>query len=361
MYVFVMSVMVRFEYFEPFELFENSKLKSFIYIDIVKELYPNYKRPEGMNDGEYEVIKKAVTKYHIDPNLIRNGNHVIEMIRYSLERNYSLPILTLFTTWASDPEKYECHNNTVLNWMSFYPIIQPVIFTTEKNLTKEVTNKGWLALPVRKAGRLNKLPVLRTMFSDVKKIVKSKFYSYSNSDILFTGNLIHTLFTIMTYNFTSKDVILIIGQRTNIFNVTKQEASAWETIRTVAQSRGKIYLSWAIDYFISSDNYPWDRIPDVVVGRPAFDNWIVWYTKKKNYTTIDATATLLAVHQTTKAGNLEGHHHPDRLYNRKVIGKHYKRVRWSTGITSCATNVTIYSQKYGINILKRPLKRSCKP
>ena len=32
----------------------------------------------------------------------------------------------------------------------------------------------------------------------------------------------------------------------------------------------------AIDFFISSrDGYPWQHIPNMVIGRVAYDNWLV--------------------------------------------------------------------------------------
>jgi hypothetical protein len=56
---------------------------------------------------------------------------------------------------------------------------------------------------------------------------------------------------------------------------------------------------------------PWKDCPEVVVGRVAYDNWLVLNANKRRHTTIDATRTLLALHQTTKKGNGEGRSHPN--------------------------------------------------
>jgi hypothetical protein len=41
----------------------------------------------------------------------------------------------------------------------------------------------------------------------------------------------------------------------------------------------------------------WKYIPDLVVGRPIIDNWLVWYSRMTNSKIIDSTFTALALHQ----------------------------------------------------------------
>ena len=47
-------------------------------------------------------------------------------------------------------------------------------------------------------------------------------------------------------------------------------------------------------------NYPWDKIPEVVVGRLNYDSFLVLNAVKSGHMAIDATKTVLAVHQTTE-------------------------------------------------------------
>ena len=39
----------------------------------------------------------------------------------------------------------------------------------------------------------------------------------------------------------------------------------------------------AIDYFVFRKN-SLKNIPDFVVGRPGYDNWLIWYARRKLYT-----------------------------------------------------------------------------
>ena len=72
----------------------------------------------------------------------------------------------------------------------------------------------------------------------------------------------------------------------------------------ILSKTGKLFTAWGEDYFITNSNYPWKDCPEVVVGRVAYDNWLVLNANKRRHTTIDATRTLLALHQTTKKGKV---------------------------------------------------------
>jgi hypothetical protein len=51
----------------------------------------------------------------------------------------------------------------------------------------------------------------------------------------------------------------------------------------------------------------------VAIGRVAYDNWLVMNANKRRHTTLDATRTLIALHQTTRKGDYEGRSHPNRI------------------------------------------------
>ncbi|XP_069113165.1 uncharacterized protein [Argopecten irradians] len=254
----------------------------------------------------------------------------------------STTLLTLFTSWYIKAEKYICHNNTIRNWNSLKPSVKPIIFTNNNIISKEVRKKGWNSLPVHQASF--GIPVLKFMYRDVLKVAKSHFYGYSNGDIIFTSTLIHTLTAVVNSTVIPKDrPIMIIGRRTNVLNVTPEEASSEESVSKTARKRGKLFTDYAEDYFITTADYPWGDIPEVVIGRRAYDNWLVLNARKRKHITIDATQTLLAVHQTTKAGNKEGHHSLHAELNHSLLSRLYKSLNYAAGRTSCAEYYTCYN------------------
>ncbi|XP_069113653.1 uncharacterized protein [Argopecten irradians] len=269
-------------------------------------------------------------------------------------------LLTLFTSWPTKAEKYTCHNNTLRNWAQLKPHIQPVLFTQETLLAEEATEKGWAVLPVRKAGR--GVPILKYMYKDAMERYNSTFYAFSNGDILYSQSLIETLQTVLKSSQIPKGKpMMIIGRRTNVPDVTSAEAVSGDKVQKTAKVRGKIFTVWAEDYFITSANYPWKDIPEVVIGRRAYDNWLVSNARKQKHVTIDATDTLVALHQTTKAGNQEGFKADNPEYNHNLLRRMYRHLHYAAGLTSCADYYTRYRDNKRIQILKRTAPKVCSP
>jgi hypothetical protein len=272
--------------------------------------------------------------------------------------NANKTLLTLFTTWKASSEKYTCHNNTVNNWNLLKPFVQPIMFTNEADLSCRLAKMGWKVLPISKEQK--GVPVLKQMFLDTISTYNSTFYAYANGDILFTDTLLITLMATLNSNINKSQSLMIIGRRTNVDNVTSTNAENQSTLMETVVSRGSLFTTWGEDYFITMKNFPWKDIPEVIVGRPAYDNWLVLDARKRG-NVIDATETLLAVHQTTIHGNYEGVKHQDKDYNHNLLVKMYRHLHYAAGRTSCAEFITRYNTSDIPNIQRRTINQRCFP
>jgi hypothetical protein len=102
----------------------------------------------------------------------------------------------------------------------------------------------------------------------------------------------------------------MVGRRTNV-NTTKLydgvELSS-ERLAEIAQNE-TLFITDAQDYFITTwGGFPWGSIPNFVVGRIGYDNWLLVTAITKEIPLVDLTETLLAVHQSDATGNFAGHH-----------------------------------------------------
>ncbi|KAK3579568.1 hypothetical protein CHS0354_010454 [Potamilus streckersoni] len=291
---------------------------------------------EGMLSTSSSMPSSFIT-FHLQNILSQSSERIREIMT-----NRTKPLLTLFTSWNDSQDKYLVHNITSVNWLSLRPFVVPVVFTNESAVIEACNNSGWMTLPVRVAAAEG-VPVLKYMYIDAMKKIDSDFYAYSNSDILFTDTLIKTLFGVLAHNSSSEHHTFIIGKRTNVDNVTMVEGSSWIELAKVAKKRGKVFTGYAEDYFITSSSYPWKDIPEVVIGRRAYDNWLVLNARKQKHHVIDASDTILAVHQTTKAGNFEGHGHKNGEYNHKLLAKLYKSIRYGSGELASICSVLVFS------------------
>ena len=66
----------------------------------------------------------------------------------------------------------------------------------------------------------------------------------------------------------------------------------WERVKTDSNK----HACTGIDYFVYKKNQ-WGEIPDFVIGRPGYDNWLIWKARRNLIPVIDASKEILAVHQ----------------------------------------------------------------
>ena len=268
------------------------------------------------------------------------------------------PLLTLFTTWNNSKENFARRNTTVSNWAQLTPQIIPVLFTNDQGLQRNVEQKGWRTLPVLKS-QIG-IPVLKNMYLEAMKQFNSTFYAYANGDILFTDTLLTFLMSINKNETLLSNTLLIVGQRTNVKNVSAEEAVNFDLLKNASTTRGKLFTTWAEDYFITTKKFPWSNMPSVVVGRRAYDNFLVLESIKQHFIVIDATKTILAIHHTTNAGNFENRKKAQSDFNAALISKFYNSttVNYFKGRVGCANH---YSDtlKNGTNIVRKKISIAC--
>ena len=161
-------------------------------------------------------------------------------------------------------------------------------------------------------------PVFQSLIQhvDAKCADSAHFIAYANADILFDDSLVQSLQALKAWIETQQHPhkIMVVGQRSNHWLKGPLRATNLSLLPS------ELFVAGAQDYFVLSRNYFSSmQFPKYVIGRPSYDNSLVDWAYH-HATLIDATLTLNAVHQTTAAGNAEGHSptNPDYLYNIKL-------------------------------------------
>ncbi|KAL3855425.1 hypothetical protein ACJMK2_014636 [Sinanodonta woodiana] len=322
--------------------------------------------------------KEVLTHQHLD-NIVVTGASVLqaENFKHNSKTSFSndvnnefknRPIITLFTSFktdlAMDPEKELVYNNTLYNWQTLRPHAQLIYFTMETSAVDKVILFDWNIHPLIPPSE-NGIPIIKDMYLQANKIYITSWYGYFNGDILLTDDILETLEYVSNVSDTFRNAsILITGRRINVLNVTSEEVRSKNGIKESASSRGSLYEIDAEDYFITNIFFPWSKIPEFVIGRAGYDNWIVGHARCDLATiVIDATETITAVHQTTsKGGNKEGHAHGNTKYNFELIQRLRLPKRFLQGLTTCAEWRTFRTLKTGrIELVRRDdLHKNCK-
>jgi len=152
------------------------------------------------------------------------------------------------------------------------------------------------------------VPVFRSFFRQAETLVpEARSYTYVNGDILPEPTFFQTVDAWLEQQQQQQpqqqlEHFLMVGQRTNV------DWQAQYKVQDFDQhfQRGELFVEYAEDYFVvSHGTIAWDEIPPFVIGRRAYDNWLVAFAHfHPNISLIDMTRTARVIHQTDEDGNV---------------------------------------------------------
>lgn len=158
-------------------------------------------------------------------------------------------------------------------------------------------------------------PFCQDVFKKAQEISKHNVNAYVNGDIMLTDSFIDGIKCSSKFNH-----FLIIGQRCDL---DVDQIIEFEDNWISALGKGVLHGVTGIDYFVFK-RLDWICIPSLVLGRVAWDNWFVYTAIKRGHVVIDATNTILAIHQNHKYkidGDIVIQKGPEAISNRKVADK----------------------------------------
>ena len=232
-----------------------------------------------------------------------------------------------FTTFKAAKNRHLIHLNTLVNWAKFIPFMQPVLFSSKINQEYDsiARDLGWHVYQIPRTNEYG-TPYISDMVDVIMNgTYDSTFYGFANGDILFDRSLILSLASMAEYKkYVRKGPLLTVGKRTN-YKVNANWTNTISDFYYIEQlrTRGKLFGSNAEDYFFFTRDFPRRIFKNLVIGRPAYDNYLVAMAIKLNVIVIDATNTLFVLHQqspyeTDHSGRDEN---KDAKYNIHMIGK----------------------------------------
>ena len=205
---------------------------------------------------------------------------------------------------------------------------------------KLARNYKWDVLPLTRVNPSG-APFLKDMFKTVFEKYNSTFYGFANGDLLFNDGLIETLTEIKRMLKHLQNNVLIIGTRTNVELINRINATrvfAKENLHYLASERGELYIPLSEDYFFFTRDHSlnWSSLADVVIGRVAYDNYLVAMAISQNVNTIDATDTLLSIHISKTNVSDTGRQNDDYDFNYIAIGP----FNWYNGLVTSTKYLT---------------------
>ena len=244
-------------------------------------------------------------------------------------------LATLFTTinyrdssiYELDSKEYKLATNSQLHYHNtlsmlgrLVPRINPIVFTDQPEVVELALSTGNNILSITKTNVFG-MPVLNQMFIQAMEYSSSFFYGFTNGDMLYPRyDLIRNLDIIkgLIERGELDGNVLIIGSRRNVLHLSEYTVQSDADIYGLVEE-GELHQPDAQDFlFVTRTSFDWHIVPDFVVGRPAYDNWLVDFAYHRDYSVIDLTQTLVAIHQTGADGKSASHwsaHGLDKKWN----------------------------------------------
>jgi hypothetical protein len=135
----------------------------------------------------------------------------------------------------------------------------------------------------------------------------SPLLCFANTDMILMSDL---LLATQQVNEQSQD-FLMVGQRWDLDLTEKYDFSGdWEErLRGQVAKNGVYHSPWGIDFFIFP-RHLYSKVPDFTIGRPAWDNWMVYHARSTWGLAIDITRDVIIIHQNHDYSHLPGNKPP---------------------------------------------------
>jgi hypothetical protein len=166
-------------------------------------------------------------------------------------------------------------------------------------------------------------PRLDSAFECVASVARSSLWCLVNADIVLLDD-----FPRATDRVTSAfSDFLIVGESRDLdiaAGAQLSDAPVRSQLRQRALDGGRLRGYAALDYFVFPKGL-FDPLPPFLIGRACFDNWLVWRARDLRRPVVDATRSVVAVHQSHDYSHVSGgleevYYGEEARYNEQLAG-----------------------------------------
>jgi hypothetical protein len=214
-----------------------------------------------------------------------------------------MPLITIFTAPKpfTHPHIRIIQRNAIQSWMQLKDV-SVILIGEEVGLAETAAEFGLRHLSGI-ARNEKGTPLVSSVFALARQATDSPLLCYANADMILMPDLITAVKQVMD----QLPSFLVVGQRWNL-DITEplDFRHGWEeSLRTLAITRGEFYTPWGVDFFVFPREQ-YKEIPEFAIGRPTWDNWMLYHAHSKGWLTVDVTRSVVAVHQNHDYSHLPG-------------------------------------------------------
>ena len=191
--------------------------------------------------------------------------------------------------------------NAVRSWLALRPDCQVLLCGDEPGSAQAARELGVERLPDVDTNEFG-TPLLSSVFESVERRADHDLLCYANADIVFFDDLLDVVRAVASQH----PRFLLAGGALDL-DVTRElafDAAGVRDLEARAREEGTLRGRLWIDFFVFPRGSI-GRLPDFAVGRPSWDNWLIWRARSLRMPVVDVTAAATVVHQSHEYGHVE--------------------------------------------------------
>jgi hypothetical protein len=183
--------------------------------------------------------------------------------------------------------------NAIQSWLHLGDDVEVLLIGDEKGMAEVAVEYGVCHLPQVARNEWG-TPLVSSIFALARQNSDSPLMAYVNGDILLMPNFVEVARVVAA----QAESFLVVGRRWDLDVTRRMKFNLnWDRcLRGETRARGKLHAPVGSDYFIFPREL-FSDVPDFAIGRAGWDNWMIYHALQQGWPVIDATASLMVVHQ----------------------------------------------------------------
>jgi len=232
-----------------------------------------------------------------------------------------MSLITLFSAPKpfTNPHIAIIQRNAIASWTKL-PDVDVILLGDEPGLEDAARDLG--VEHIREIPRSpSGAPMMDAMFSLARQHGAGQLLCIINADIILFPDFVETARQIIA----QREKFVMLGQRWDYDQTTLLDfATGWaDRLRSTVQSHGLLHRPAGSDHFLFPRDCYTD-LPAFIIGRAGWDNWMIFKARKENWPVIDATPSVMIVHENHDYSHLPGgqphYKHPETDINIGLAG-----------------------------------------
>ena len=232
-----------------------------------------------------------------------------------------MPLITLFSAPKpfTNPHIAMIQRNAIKSW-TLLPDVEVILLGEEIGLAEVAKELGVKHLPAV-ARNESGTPLISSMFQLARENSNSELLCIINADMVLMPDFVEAA----RRSRMLRDKYALLSQRWD-YDITKpiNFAAGWESqLVEAVRKQNQLHRPAGSDFFLFPKACYAD-IPNFIIGRAGWDNWMIYKARAEKWAVIDCTPSVMIVHQNHDYSHLPGgkphYEHPDTNENIRLAG-----------------------------------------